>query len=182
MARISHIACATLAALLAGCAHVSSPSPPSPSGSASWHAVVPEGTARYQLAMGEVSSGAAPDKRVEPVYPPSSLARCPPPVNVRALLIVDANGRVADVRVGDPDGASADRRPYIDAVKAAAKQWSFVPLKIDRWAADANGESHVVDTEVRPFSLAYDFRFECHAGAAHVTSGDVPSAAGHGSE
>ena len=181
MARIKAIALALLAMLLVGCTQAPTrPPAPLPTGDASWKAVVPEGTARYQLAMGEVSSGAAPDHRVNPVYPPSLLMRCPPPVEVRALLIVNAAGKVDDVRVEEPDDAG--RRPYIDAVKIAAMEWSFLPLKVERWAADANGESHVVDSETRPFSLAYDFRFECHAGAAHVTTGDAPSAAGHGSE
>ncbi|WNL46606.1 hypothetical protein RKE25_02910 [Dyella sp. BiH032] len=182
MARISRAFPAVSAALLVGCLHVTTQSSPPPSGSANWHAVLPEGTARYQLAMGEVSSGAAPDRRVNPIYPPSLLSRCPPPVEVRAWLVVDASGKVADVRADDEASANADRRSYIDAVKVAARQWSFVPLKIDRWAADANGESHVVDSETRPFSLAYDFRFECHSGAAQVTTGDAPSASGHGSE
>ena len=179
MARIKAIA--GFATLLVGCAQApTQPPPPPPTGDASWKAVIPEGTARYQLAMGEVSSGAAPDHRVNPVYPPSLLTRCPPPVEVRALLIVSAAGKVDDVRVEGP--ADADRRLYIDAVKTAAMQWSFLPLKVERWAADANGESHIVDSETRPFSSSYDFRFECHAGAARVTTGDAPSATGHGSE
>lgn len=168
---------------LSACNHAPSRIPPPPSsGDASWRAVFPEGSSRYQLAMGEVSSGAVPEHRATPVYPPSLLERCPPPAEVRALLIVDGAGKVGDVRVDEEASADAERRLYIDAVKVAAKQWVFMPLKVDRWAADANGESHVVDSETRPFSLAYDFRFECHAGAARVTSGDAPSAAGHGSE
>lgn len=160
MARIL-IAPVVCAVLLAACAHAPrQPSAPRTKGNASWRAVFPEGTARYRLAMGEVSSGAAPDRRVNPVYPPALLGRCPPPVEVRALLVVNAAGKVDDVRIAD--GADADRRLYAEAVKAAASQWSFVPLKVDRWAADANGDTHVVDSEYRPFSLTYDFRFECH--------------------
>ncbi len=183
MARTPGIALASLALLLAGCAQAPSrPPPPSSTGNASWRAVIPEGTTRYQLAMGEVSSGAAPDHRVNPVYPPELLARCPPPVEIRALLIVNAAGKVDDVRMEDAAAADADRQRFAAAVKTAAMQWSFLPLKVERWAADAQGESHVVDSEPRPFSLAYDFRFECHAGAAHVTTADAPSAAGHGSK
>lgn len=183
MSRSPGIATLLSALALGGCTHAPSHAPtPSSTGKASWKAVVPEGTARYQLAMGEVSSGAAPDRRVDPVYPPSLLARCPPPEQVRALLVVDTAGKVDEVRVQDEAGAGADRRLYIAAVKAAAMQWTFAPLKVDRWAADANGESHVVDSETRPFSLTYDFRFECHGGEARVTTGDAPSAGGHGSE
>lgn len=183
MTRIFAATTALLAAVLCACSHAPARIPPPPSsGNASWRAVLPEGTSRYQLAIGEVSSGAAPEHRVTPVYPSSLLERCPPPAEVRALLIVDTAGKVGDVRVDDEAAADADRHLYIDAVKAAARQWVFAPLKVNRWAADANGESHVVDSETKPFSLAYDFRFECHAGAARVTGGDAPSAAGHGSE
>lgn len=168
---------------LAACGAIPPSSPGArPQGDATWHAVVPPATARYELAMGEVSSGAAPDRRVTPVYPAVLLKRCPPPQDVRALLIVSAAGRVDDVRVDDEAAADADRRLYIDAVKAAARQWSFVPLRVERWAADADGESHVVDSQARPFSLAFDFHFECYGGAARVTTGDAPSAPGHGAK
>lgn len=170
-------------ACLAACSQLPRQAPTArPQGDATWHAVVPAGTARYELAMGEVSSGAAPDRRVTPVYPAALLARCPPPVEVRALLIVSAAGKVDDVRVDDEASAGAERRLYIEAVKTAAIQWSFLPLKVERWAADANGESHVVDSQTRPFSLAYDFHFECYAGAARVTSDDAASAPGHGAK
>jgi hypothetical protein len=183
MTRTFRAVAVSLAASLCACNHAPARIPPPPSsGAASWRQVLPEGTSRYELAIGQVSSGAVPEHRTTPVYPPALLQRCPPPAEVRALLIVDVAGKVDDVRVDGEASADADRRLYIAAVKTAARQWAFVPLKVDRWAADANGESHVVDSETRPFSLAYDFRFECHAGAARVTSGDAPSAAGHGSE
>jgi len=182
MARLSSIVPVGFAAALAGCCHVPPQPVERPQGDATWHAVIPQGTARYELAMGEVSSGAAPEHRVTPAYPSALLAQCPPPVEIRALLIVSAAGAVDDVRVDDEAAADADHHLYIDAVKTAAKQWSFLPLKVERWAADANGESHVVDSQTRPFSLAYDFHFECYGGAARVTAGDAASAPGHGAK
>ena len=183
MAKLFRIVSLSWLACLAACSQAPRPSSAiRTQGDATWHAVVPEGTARYELALGEVSSGAAPEHRVTPVYPAALLAHCPPPEEVRALLVVSAAGRVDDVRVDDEATAAADRRLYIDAVKAAARQWSFVPLKVERWAADANGESHVVDSQARPFSLAFDFHFECYGGAARVTAGDAPSAPGHGAK
>jgi hypothetical protein len=185
MERIRAAALGCAASLLVGCAATRPDSAAAPAqGDTTWHAVVPEGTRRYELALGEVSSGAALAHRVAPVYPPALLAACPPRVEVRALLVVDAAGKVDEVRFDEAriaeDGAAAGRRPYIEAVQAAAKQWIFVPLQVERWAADASGESHVVDRQARPFSLAYDFHFECHGGAAAVTTDDVPSAAAHG--
>jgi len=38
-------------------------------------------------------------------------------------------------------------------------QWSFEPLHIGHWIADADGGSHLVDDEAQPFSLVYAFNF-----------------------
>lgn len=160
-----------LSMALVGCASVPPASPsPSSTGDATWRMVVPEGTARYELAMGDVSSGATPFKRVTPTYPDSRLAACPPPQDVQARLIVDQAGKVGEVRVADEATPDAGRRPFIAAVRAAALQWEFSPLLISHWAADADGNSHVVDSEAKPFSLDYVFRFECHAGKSTVST------------
>jgi hypothetical protein len=157
---------------LVGCATTPHPPPSSPSatGEASWRAVLPPGTTRYQLALGEVSSGGTLFQRVTPAYPPDLLARCPPPQEVPALLVVDRKGMVGEVRVAGEAQADADRRAFIAAVRMAAVQWRFNPLQINRWAADADGNSHVVDSETKPFSLAYVFRFACHAGQSTVSA------------
>jgi hypothetical protein len=158
--------------LVAGCAtQPSAPSVPPATGDASWRMKEPEGTKHYELAMGAVSSGATSVQRETPVYPPEQLAQCPPPQEVEALLIVDKTGKVGEVRVADEPRADASRRQFIAAVRAAALRWDFTPLKVDHWAADADGNSHVVDSETLPFSLTYVFRFECHAGKAAVTNG-----------
>lgn len=160
---------------LVGCATP----PPLPSssssatGEASWRAVLPPDTTRYQLALGEVSSGGTPFRRVAPAYPPNLLASCPPPQEVPARLIVGANGTVGEVRVTGEAQADASRRAFIAAVRVAALQWQFNPLQVNRWAADADGNSHVVDRETKPFSLDYVFRFECHAGKGMVSSADT---------
>ena len=172
----SVMACLLLAGL-AGCARhaVRSDSAPSNEGDASWHAVEPPDTVHYQLAMGEVSSGATTIQRVTPVYPAAQLAACPPLVEVTAKLIVDRAGKVTEVRPGNAASAQADLAPYLDATRAAALRWQFNPLQINHWAADANGESHVVDSRTEPFSRDYLFRFTCHAGKAQVSAGDRPA-------
>jgi hypothetical protein len=157
---------------MAGCAtqqHV--PPPPSHTGDSSWHIKEAADTKHYQLAMGSVSSGASADSRVTPIYPASELAACPPPLEIDALLIVDKAGKVTEVRVANEAQADTHRHLFIDSVRAAAMRWHFLPLKVDRWAADANGDSHVVDSETLPFSQTYVFRFECHDGKAAVTGG-----------
>jgi hypothetical protein len=157
--------------LAAGCAtQQQTPAPPA-TGNASWRIKETQGTKHYKLAIGAVSSGATWVQRVTPVYPPDQLATCPPPQEVEALLIVDKAGKVSEVRVADETQADASRRQFIAAVRVAALQWDFAPLKVDHWAADADGNSHVVDSEMLPFSLTYVFRFECHAGKALITTG-----------
>lgn len=129
------------------------------------------GTEHYQLSLGEVSSGAAPISRVAPRYPPALLDACPAPVRVLATLIVDDTGKVSAVRVINEAQATVQRHRFIDAVRAAAHQWAFQPLQIERWAADANGDSHEVDSQAKPFSLDYQFNFSCSAGKGQVSTG-----------
>lgn len=166
--RLLYGSCAAL--LLAACATTQRASPPPPKGDASWRMAAPKDTVRYQLALGEVSSGGTPFQRVTPVYPVDQLASCPPPQEVSALLIVDKAGKVAEVRVAGEAGADVHRRAFAAAARAAALQWQFNPLQINRWAADADGNSHVVDSKTEPFSLAYVFRFECHGGKSTVSA------------
>ena len=87
-----------------------------------------------------------------------------------ALLIVDTTGKVVEVRVEGEATSDTRDRAFAAAVRAATLQWRFNPLQIDRWAADADGNSHVVDSQNEPFSLAYVFRFQCTAGRAAVTT------------
>jgi hypothetical protein len=134
---------------------------------------MPAGTTRYKLAIGDVATGANVFQRVTPIYPAGQLAACPVPREVEALLIVDQAGKVSEVRVAGEAQADANRRSFIAAVRAAAMQWRFNPLQVQHWAADADGNSQVVDSETKPFSWTYVFRFECHAGKAAVSSGTV---------
>lgn len=168
------IAAALIAAGLAGCAHqvTRSGAKPRNQGDASWHPVEQPDTVHYQLALGEVSSGGTAFERVTPVYPASQLASCPPAAEITAKLIVDTRGRVIEVRPSDAASATPPMEPYLDATRTAALRWQFNPLQINHWSADANGESHVVDSSTLPFSLDYTFRFTCHAGRAVVSAGD----------
>lgn len=144
--------------------------PPSGSlhqGEASYHALPDDQMAHYELAMGSTSSGAVPIDHPSPAYPNAMLASCPARIQLKALLIVGADGAVDEVRFDDEiSNASA----FVDAVRAAALAWRFEPLIISHWAANANDEMHSVDTQAKPFSLPYEFRFACHDGRAQVSS------------
>ncbi|MBU6246714.1 MAG: hypothetical protein KGN77_03065 [Xanthomonadaceae bacterium] len=162
---------------MAGCASTAVQSAASPhQGHASWRAVETPDTVHYALALGEVSSGATVLARVTPDYPPSELAACPPAVEVIVKLIVDIRGRVTEVRPDSAEAAAPEGRPFLEATRSAAMQWRFDPLQINHWSADANGESHVVDSRTEPFSLDYAFRFTCQAGRARVSTGDKVAA------
>lgn len=163
-----------VAGLLAACAgHSSKPSQQaSHQGEASYHALADDHMAHYPLAIGSTSSGAALLDHPAPLYPSAMLASCPADVQLRALLIVGEDGTVDEVRV---DQASAIAPAFIAGVRAAALRWRFEPLIISHWAADANDETHPVDTEAKPFSLPYAFRFVCHAGKVAVSSASATS-------
>lgn len=136
-------------------------------GEASYQALPDDQMAHYPLAMGTTSSGAALLDHPAPSYPSDMLASCPAEVRLRALLIVGNDGTVDEVRVDDESGVAP---AFAAAVRTAAMGWRFEPLVISHWAADGNAEAHPVDTETKPFSLPYAFRFACHAGRAEATS------------
>lgn len=158
-----------LAGLLAACGGHSTRPPVASSheGEASYHALADDHMAHYQLAMGSTSSGAALMDHPAPSYPLVMLASCPARVNLQALLIVGTDGKVSEVRV---DNAAAIAPAFVAAVRQATLGWRFEPLIISHWAADANGETHPLDTVTKPFSLPYEFRFACHAGRPEVSS------------
>lgn len=166
--------------LLAACASTptSSPAPPSPEADTSYRSVSKDGMRHYQLALGEVSTGATPYDHPAPVYPATLLAARLPPQEVEALLIVDTEGRVSEVRMADEAQADPQQRLFMAAVRTAAMQWVFEPLRVSQWASDANGNTHEVGSEVRPFSLYYVFRFAWKDGKP-VTEANATGKASH---
>jgi hypothetical protein len=160
-----------LGLLLAGCAS-QQVATPEHHGESSYRALSNQHMAHYQLELGATYSGATPLQHPAPVYPPALLASCPPPVTMRALLVVGTDGKVDDVRVTPVPGAAP---AFAAAVRDAALQWRFEPLQIGHWAADARGDSHPVDVVTKPFSLPYEFRFACRDGKPQTgSSADLP--------
>ncbi|OOG49626.1 hypothetical protein [Rhodanobacter sp. C01] len=155
--------------VLTGCASSPRITPSPPRGDGSW-GMVPPGTARYHLALGDVSTGATPVQRVMPVYPASQLATCLRRQEVQAQLSVDKAGMVSDVRRIVIDAAPPRWQQFFAAVRVAALQWRFTPLQIEHWAADADGNTHEVDSDTEPFRRIYVFHFECHAGQPSVSA------------
>lgn len=131
----------------------------------------------YVLSPGQVSSGAAAMTHQNPEYPASELARCPAVVEMTALLIVDPAGKVSAVRVpaAESEGGAAGMAPFVAAARAAALQWQFQPLVFSEWITDAAGNDRVAGKAAQPFSLAYVFRFVCHAGKGAGSATANPS-------
>ena len=154
-------------ALLAGCAHTVQKPVPSGVGSASYRAAADSGLAHYHLAMGQIAMGATLEAHQPPVYPETMLATCPARIELPARVIVSTGGNVDDVRMHPSVGEQA----FASAVREAVRNWRYTPLTITRWAADADGTSHPVDTEAKPFSLDYVFTFRCEHGRTTVSSG-----------
>ena len=154
---------------VAGCATVAKPPVRAPNeGSASYHLVDDGQTAHYALAMGDVATGGKPIQRVLPQYPSAMLAVCPAVVDVQMQVIVGTSGKASEVR--RYPAASVGDVPFFEAARMAVLQWQFLPLQINHWAADADGNTHEVDSSTKPFSLVYAFRFECHAGKPTVSA------------
>lgn len=157
-----------VALLLAGCVHTARKPAASPGvGSASYRTAADGGLAHYQLALGQIAMGATLEAHEPPTYPAAMLTSCPPLIELPARVIVGADGKVSEVRM---DVAPA-RQPFADAVRRAVQGWRYTPLTITRWAADADGTSHPVDSESKPFSLDYVFSFRCEHGHVSVSSG-----------
>jgi hypothetical protein len=157
-----------VAALLAGCARDAlKPSTEPGVGSASYRTVTDSGLARYSLSMGQVAMGATLEAHDPPTYPGAMLSTCPARVELPARVIVGVQGDVDEVRLDPPPA----QRPFADAVRQAVRAWHYIPLTITRWAADADGNSHPVDSESKPFSLDYVFTFRCEHGRTSVSSG-----------
>lgn len=117
------------------------------------------------LALGDVTSGGAPLRHDEPIYPASALTRCPATVEVAAQVTVDEHGAVIDVAIPPRTDPA-----FAQATQSAARQWLYEPLLVTHWAADADGESHAVDSLARPFRLDYVVHFACREGQVEVNS------------
>ncbi|OOG58475.1 hypothetical protein B0E47_04445 [Rhodanobacter sp. B05] len=177
-ARLGHLCCAPL--LLAGCAAAGLRTPAAIATSAGGHPSKPVAMQHYVLPMGDISSGGTAIVRHSPVYPAALLAACPALVRVRARVSVDGAGRVREVRsmVVDDAAATARWQPFLLAVRVAVMTWRFNPLQVTHWAADIDGNSHVVDSADEPFDRFYVFRFACHAGKPVVSVEPVGTAPG----
>lgn len=166
--RLRYLCCAS-ALSLAGCAMhgVRTGTSTTPNGPP--HAGQAVAMTHHTLPMGNISSGGNLLKRHLPVYPKSMLGSCPARFDVQVVMDVNRDGRVEHVVGEVVDATPPHWRDYFPPVHAAGMQWRFNPLRVTHWAADVDGNSHVVDSANKPFKRFYTFRFACHDGKPVVS-------------
>jgi TonB family protein len=140
-----------------------------------YEAVAAAASERYQLQPGESAKQPVLIERPAPAYPASMLALHLPEVSVQARVVVDAQGKVSDVRITHDPAASPYPTAFDDAVRETVRQWRYSPLQFQRWQDeyDADGnlmDSHKVAAENRPFSLDYVFHFTLRDGKPFVSN------------
>lgn len=163
----------TLAA--AGCAHEPRHASVPSQTSVKVSAHVAPGTPRYEEGEDEISNRPSPIEFPAPVYPAAALALGLHRVEVGAKVIVDAEGKVSEVRIAEAPDPATHPAVFDDAVHEALLRWRYIPLTFRRFAEVKDEQGNVVDSrlvssENRPFSLDYDFVFELRDGKPMVGS------------
>lgn len=168
------------AALLVSCHHA--PTALRFEGSSSFTIVEPPASAARPEAKSEANARqvaktllvARPiEPLAKPIYPPSALGRETLPVTVGVRIIVDAEGRVADVRMSPVLISTPTPRleEFRAAVEAALAQWRFRPAELRRLApiTDATGAPAWVLLSREKTDYGFDVSFVFQA------SGEVAS-------
>jgi hypothetical protein len=167
---------------LAACRSVPTQAPPPPSGEVDAQPIVAASADRYEVAEGATYAQpqASPGNAL-PVYPSDLLAPRLAPHIVRIRLIVDAQGRVAEVRSLDPETPGD---AFLAAVRAACAGWRFSPLTETRTVEqrrrlpDGDVEiEYLPQSRPLPFHLDYRFAFRQIDGRAVVDAGAAADAA-----
>lgn len=139
--------------------------PPPPSGEVDAQRIESVASDRYEVAEGATyEQPRAVDTNTMPVYPPALLAQRLPPQSVGVRLVVDPEGRVAEVQALDPDGSATGG--FLASVRASCATWRFSPLtetravEVRRRLPDGDLEiEYVPQTRALPFHLDYRFVF-----------------------
>lgn len=152
------------AGLAAGCA--STPTPPvtafAADGAVATAIVEPPDARHYEVQPGEQFFRELPRRENRaPVYPPALLDRRLGPVSVVARIVVGASGDVERAAVVDADAADP---AFAEAVLAAVRTWTFIPLK------------RIVGNRMEPLPFTQDYRFTFtqENGRAVVVQGAPP--------
>lgn len=113
-------------------------------------------------------------KLAEPVYPAAALAAGAGPVTMGMRVVVDAEGRVADV--GPSVRAWSMPTPWAAefraAIEAAVAQWRFRPAEVRHFTTVTNAEGSyrsMTGSEKTEWALHVTFSFKVNGGAVVET-------------
>lgn len=171
MYRIPAMLCIALA--LTACHAPSRPSgkptEPDRTGTVSYETLPALAQDQYKLKRSEHAFGAQPVTHEAPTYPASLVGERLPDTTVRVKAIVDAQGRVTEVRDLTPSN-DPHHQAFFTACRDAVMHWSYTPMTVVEETDDGRGNI----TQARkntPFSLDYGFRFALVEGKPIVSSG-----------
>jgi hypothetical protein len=99
-----------------------------------------------------------PEKQVAPLYPPSLVRPGAAAVTVVAQLVMDEKGRVIGVYPSSDTERGPNRVLFEAAVRKAAMQWSFSPMRYVHVCFE-NCPDGPYRITAKPFSLWYVFHF-----------------------
>jgi hypothetical protein len=141
--------------------------------------ILPEGSARYELADHQAFVFPAPRDNATPGFPPGFEPRELPPTTLCTSLVVDAAGGVGEAKLlQEPGCVDPALQPQLGAaVLAAVSSWRYEPAVFCTYPdaatrdRDWNGSGCAgAVTEATPVavSLAYAFTFEVRNGRQRV--------------
>ena len=160
-------------AALCGCARHAA-RPQDPSTQVAYRMIEAPDARHYEVAPEESSNVPVALANPVPDYPPGLVALELAHVSVRAKLIVDTEGHVAEVRFDPAEGANHPAA-FDEAVRNAVARWRYVPLRFRGWRDVLDAQGNVVDAEqvkdeVKPFSLDDEFIFDLCNGKPVVAT------------
>lgn len=143
--------------------------------------ILPEGSARYEMAAHQAFAFPVPQDNVSPVFPADYPARELAPTTLCVSFVVDEQGKPVQVAALAQEGcASAEQFASLrDAMLVAVNQWRFEPAMFCDYPdagtrdRDWNGvgcAGATVQKRIVPVSLAYAFTFSLRNGKGEVAS------------
>src|SRR5580765_4716899 len=111
-----------------GCANGIRPTPAAPQTNVRYSAHVAPGTPRYEEGVDEISNRPTPVEFPAPAYPATAIVLGLRRVEVSAKVIIDAEGKVSEVRIAAPPDPATHPVVFDDAVHEALLRWRYIPL------------------------------------------------------
>lgn len=143
--------------------------------------ILPEGSARYEMAAHQAFAYPAPRDNASPVFPADYPARELAPTTLCVSFVVDEQGEPAQVAALAQEGCAPAEQfaPLRDAMLTAVAHWRFEPAMFCDYPDAATRACTVAPAQPTPFqsrsrvvpvSLAYAFTFSLRNGKGEVAA------------